>query len=445
MAPTALHVAHSHLLASRFAAALAAVAPIRGNPSADLLYALALAGIGEVEAAAPLLAAIAAANAKNRHPVLDLLPLLPAAAAPAHLRAAAARRPHDPALPAALATILAEIGPMDEALEAFRRVVALAPAEAAGWSNLGKALAATAQFEAAEAAFQTARRLTPGDARIAYNQAITLLKAGRYAEGWPALKVRHALPGRPPPLPGRRLTDLDIAGRTVLLRHEEGFGDTLQFIRFAPLLADRGARVIAAVPPGLRSIVATVPGLKAVHGMNDLPRYDLWAPLLDVPALFVDAVPANTPYFRAGPPSVALPGGRRVGLVWAGDGAMPLDRQRSLPLDALAPLAERRDITWISLQKGRPAPPWMFDPMSSVQDFADTAAIVAQLDAVVSVDTAVAHLAGALGKSVVLLDRYDNCWRWLSGRTDSPWYPRLRIVRQSSPGDWAGVIAALPL
>ncbi len=445
MSATAIRIAYDHLLAARFAATLEAIAPFRGSPPAELIHALALAGTGDAVGAAPLLAAIAAANPASRHPVLDLLPLIPAPAATAHLRAAIALRPNDPALHTALGSACAESGPMADAIDAFGRVTTLSPADAVGWSNLGKALAAQARFDAAEAAFQTALALSPADSRIAYNRAVMLLKAGRFAEGWPALRVRHALPGRPPPLPGPRLSDLDVEGRTVLLRHDEGFGDTLQFIRLAAPLAARGARVIAAMPPPLQRIVATAPGVAAVFGMADLPRYDVWAPLLDLPGLFGAAVPADVPYLRAGADAPVLPSGRKVGVVWAGDPAGLLDRQRSMPVEALAPLAEQRGITWISLQKDQAAPSWMHDPMGAVRDFADTARIVAQLDAVVSVDTAVAHLAGAMDKPVLLLDRYDSCWRWLSGRTDSPWYPKLRIVRQPSPGDWAGAVAALPL
>ena len=445
MSATAIRTAHAHLLAARFPAALGAIAPFRGTPPADLLYALALAGAGDAEDAAPLLAAIAKANPGSRHPVLDLLPLIPSDAAPAHLRAAIALRPHDPALHAALGTALTETGPMAASIDAFTSVTMLTPADPIAWSNLGKALAVEDRFDAADTAFATARTLAPDDARIAYNRAVMLLKAGRFVEGWPALKARHALPGRPPPLPGPRLTDLDVAGRTILLRHDEGFGDTLQFIRFSAELAARGARVIAAMPPPLQRIVATAPGVAQVVGMAELPHYDRWAPLLDVPALFDGAIPAELPYLRAGPAAAALPPGRKIGVVWAGDPKGLLDRQRSIPLDALAPLADRRDITWVSLQKDQPSPAWMYDPMRTVRDFADTAAIVAQLDAVISVDTAVAHLAGALARPVLLLDRYDSCWRWLSGRTDSPWYPSLRIVRQPSPGDWPGAVAKLTL
>lgn len=439
---TAIHIAHGHLLAGRFPAARDAAAPYRAAAGGALLYALALAGTGEVAAAAPLLANIAAANPANRHPVLDLIALIPPAAAAAHLRAAARLRPHDPALHAALGTILAEIGPMTDAIEAFARVTSLLPNDPAAWSNLGKACAAEARFADADAAFATARRLAPADARIAYNHAAALLKSGRLAAGWAGLAARHSLPGRPPPLPGSRLTDLDVAGQTILLRHDEGFGDTLQFIRYARPLAERGARVIAAMPPALLRIVATAPGVAGVVPVTAVSHYDRWAPLLDVPALFGDEIPASTPYLRTEPTESGLPPGRRIGVVWAGDPRGLLDRQRSLPVAALDPLRALPGISWISLQKDVVPPAWTYDPMRGVRDFADTAGIVAQLDLVISVDTAVAHLAAALGKPVWLLDRYDACWRWVTGRTDSPWYPTLRIFRQSTPGDWSGVIAA---
>lgn len=443
MPPTVIHLAHSYLLAGRFADALSAITQHRTSPAGSLLYALALAGTGDIEAAAPLLTTIAAANPAARHPVLDLLPLIPSSEAAAHLRAAAALRPHDPALHAALGVVHAELGPMNAAIDAFAAVTRLIPGDAAAWSNLGKALAAMARFAEADAAFAAARRLAPADARIAYNQATMLLKSGRLAEGWRALAARHRLPGRPQALPGPRLTGLEVAGRTVLLRHDEGFGDTLQFIRYAEKLAARGARVIAAMPAPLARIVATAPGVAQVAPLTARLVYDCWAPLLDVPALFGDEIPGGTPYLRAEEKGPALPPGCRVGLAWAGDPKNLVDHLRSVPLAALDPLRALDGITWINLQKGVPPPAWMHDPMPPVRDFADTAAIVAQLNTVISADTAVAHLAAALGKPVLLMDRYDSCWRWLTGRTDTPWYPNLKIVRQSAPGDWSGVVATV--
>ncbi len=433
----------AHLQARRFEAALAAAEPWAEDAQGSIIYALALAGSGAVEPAAPLLARIAAQNPAANHPVQDLLGLLPPGAGLPHLRAALRLRPGDARLLALLGSRLSEAGPMPEAIDAFRRVSALRPSHAPAWSNLGKALAAEARFAEADFAFAEAVRLAPGDAQIAYNRAIMLLKAGRLAEGWAALRARHALAGRPPPLPGPRLADLDVSGGTVLLAHDEGFGDTLQFIRYAPLLAERGARVIAWMPPPLVRLIRTVPGVADVATGPVLPRYDLWSPLLDVPTLFGDAVPGGVPYLHAPGPGPVLPPGRKIGVVWAGDPGGLHDGIRSMPQQRLESLREVPGVVWVSLQKGAAAPGWMFDPMPPVLDFADTAAIIAQLDAVVAVDTAVAHLAGGLGKQVLLMDRYDSCWRWLTGREDSAWYPNLRIVRQETPGDWAGVVTRI--
>ncbi len=439
----ALRAAHAHLLARRFEAALAAARPHAADPAGALLHALSLAGTGEIDRAAPLLARIAAANPGANHPVQDLLPLLPPDQAAPHLRAALRHRPDDTRLLTLLAATLADQGPIEEAADTFRRLTTLRPNDPAPWSNLAKSLAAQARFPEADAAFATASRLAPADARIAYNRAVMLLKAGRYAEGWPALQARHKLPNRPKPLPSPRLQDLDIAGRTLLLLHDEGFGDTIQFIRYAKPLAALGARVVAAMPAALTRLVATAPGIAEVTTLPSLPTHDLWSPLLDIPALFGPPLPAETPYVAAPASAVPLPPGRKVGLVWAGDPKGLLDPIRSLPVSALKPLGALPGITWISLQKGIIPPPWLHDPMPQVRDFADTAAIIAQLECVVAADTAVAHLAAALGKPVLLLDRYDNCWRWLSARTDTPWYPTLRILRQPAPGDWPSVVAQL--
>ena len=442
-----LRAALALLQGRRFAEAERAAAPWAGDADGRLLHALALAGSGEVAGAAPLLARIAAENPGRDHPVQDLLPLLPPEAGLAHLRAALLLRPDDWRLLTPLGVVLSTVGPMAEAVAAFERVTALRPGDPVAWSNLGKAAAAQCRFAAAEAAFARALVLAPADAQIAYNRAVLLLKAGRLLEGWAAFRARHALPGRPPALPGPPLDTIEVAGRTVLLIHDEGLGDTLQFIRYAPLLAERGARVVAWMPPALARLIRTVPGVADVVSGRLLPRYDAWCRLLDVPGLFgttLESIPGGAPYLgpaadRPAEPGAAAPGVREIGLVWAGDPRGLLDRQRSLPVDALTPLGAIDGVRWISLQKDAAAPGWM-RPMPPVQDLADTAAIVGGLDLVVSADTAVAHLAAAMGKPVILLDRYDNCWRWLSGREDSPWYPGLRIVRQTGPGDWAGVI-----
>ena len=251
----------------------------------------------------------------------------------------------------------------------------------------------------------------------------------------------------------------------MLLTHEAGYGDTLQFCRYVPLLAARGARIVLAVRRRCNGCWA---GCRASEGCvaanAALPDYDWHCPMMSLPSVFattLETIPAEVPYITADPAMVAdwaarLPAapGLRVGLVWAGQarpwlpGFATVDTRRSTSLAQFAPLGAVEGVRFVSLQADAPGseardpPPGLalHDPMASVTDFADTAAIVANLDLVVSVDTSVAHLAGALGKPVFLLDRYDNCWRWLSGRSDSPWYPTLRIFRQTKIGDWAPVM-----
>ena len=247
-----------------------------------------------------------------------------------------------------------------------------------------------------------------------------------------------------------------------MVLQEEGLGDTLQFLRYLPLLARRGARVVAVVPPALTRLMRTVPGVAEVpDGDAPVPRFDFHCSFNGLPRAFettLETIPCEVPYLAADPALVRqwrerLPAGDalRVGLCWAGQarpwlaGFVGLDRRRSTDLATLAPLAAVPGVRFISLQKGPAASDAagfdLLDIMDEVRDFADTAAIVANLDLVISVDTSVVHLAGAMGKPVFLLDRYDNCWRWLSGREDSPWYPSLRIFRQQHSGEWAPVIA----
>jgi len=437
----ALRAAFAHLQARRFPEAAQAAAPWAGEADGALLHALALAGSGQVDAAAPALARIAAANPGRKHPVQDLLTLLPRGAGAAHVRAALRFSPDDPRLLTALGVELTETGPVQEAIDAFARVTKLQPGDAVAWSNLAKALATELRFAEAEAAFDTAIGLAPADIRIQYNHACMLLKAGRFGEGWDAFRVRHAYPSHPPPLPGPQLDHLDVAGRTILVTHDEGFGDSLQFIRYATLLAERGARVVAWMPQPLVRLMRRVPGVAEVVTGSVLPRYDAWAPLIELARVFrtdLATIPAPISYLFAD--AAPRPPGFAAGLVWAGNPKGILNHQRNMPVEALEPLRAIPCVRWVSLQQGVAAPGWMEDNMEAMRDFADTAALVAGLDVVVAVDTAVAHLAAGLGKRVILMDRYDNCWRWLSGREDTPWYPTLRIVRQTTPGDWAGVV-----
>jgi tetratricopeptide (TPR) repeat protein len=357
---------------------------------------------------------------------------------------------------------LVDEGQVDEAIELFGQAVAADPANAAAHANLGNALATEGRFEESLVAITDALRLSPADIDININRAVTLLKAGRLREGWAANEWRHKKPGReklPPALMLPKLAHLgELAGRTIVVYHEEGFGDTIQFVRYAQLMAEAGARIILWVPQELVRLMRGQAGIAEVlTGNVNLPQFDYHCPIISLPYVFdttIDTIPARNSYIQADAALTAdwaarLPPGPRIGLVWAGEPrsydpvAQALDRRRSLPFKMLLPLTVTPGMSFVSLQMGAARDEvanGVHDPMGGVQDFADTAAIIANLDAVISVDTAVAHLAGAMGKPVFLLDRYDNCWRWLHGRADSPWYPTLMIFRQTQMGDWLGPV-----
>jgi tetratricopeptide (TPR) repeat protein len=473
---------------------------------AMLLLGLAVAGQGDAARAAPLLIRVATARPGFAHPCADLARLLPDAPGlvAAQFRACRALAPGDVRLgyayadflltigsAAAAAAVLRalllaaegfgpahnlfgmallELGDMAAAIAEFRRAAVLTPDEGGVWTNLGMALKVENRFEEAVAAHDRAVACAPDDPRLRLNRAVALLRAGRMAEAWPDYEFRLAA-RRGLNLPMERLLPavdgLDLAGRTVLAWHEEGFGDTLQFGRYLPLLAARGARVLARLPAELLRLFAGMPGVGLLEPGAALPPFDWHVPVFSLPRAFattLESIPADIPYLHVPPMQAAAWGKRlaealprgalRVGLVWGGQ-ARPwlpwfttLDARRSMALATLAPLAAMPGVALVSLQMGKPAAELrqlprgmaLHDPMGDVTDFADTAAIIANLDVVVSVDTSVVHLAGALGNRVLLLDRYDSCWRWLSGREDSPWYPGLRILRQPVPGDWAPVV-----
>jgi Flp pilus assembly protein TadD len=443
---------------------LLAVAP--RDVEAKLLLGLALGAQGRLDEAMPLLDAVARTRPGHAHPCRDLAELLvrlgrPAEAA-AQFRVWLAQAPADARTHHALGLVLAELGEIEAAISHLRQAVAIDPVPAAGWSNLGMLLKIERRFDEAIAAHDAAVLRAPEDPQIRVNRAVALLQAGRMTEAWRDYEWRLRQPGHTRLPLARLLPDiagLDLSGRTVLITHEEGFGDTLQFVRYVPLLAARGARVVLAVPRELERLLGGLAGVSEMCPFGaTLPRFEYHCPVFSLPRAFgttMETIPGETPYLSVDPGLASkwerrLPsGGRRVGLVWAGQarpwlpGFSTLDGRRSAGLAAFAPLTGTPGVCFLSLQiwpaaaQTPPAGLVLHDPMPAVDDFADTAAIIAGLDLVVSVDTAVVHLAGALGKPVFLLDRYDNCWRWFSGREDSPWYPGLRIFRQERLGDWA--------
>jgi Flp pilus assembly protein TadD len=377
-----------------------------------------------------------------------------------HFRCALALRPDYPEAHNDLGSALAQQGRLDEAVASYGRALALRPDYPEAHSNLGSALADQGRSGEAVAHFRRALALRPDYPEAHSNLAIVLLARGDMAAGWEEYEWRWKVPhmikatrnfAQP------RWRGEAAEGRTLLIHAEQGFGDTVQFCRYAPLAANRGLRVILEVQEPLLRLLRCLPGVDLVAGPGeDLPSFDLHCPMLSLPLALATAtasIPSAASYLHSDQAQVAawrtrlgaMEGERlRIGLAWAGNPDLPSDRRRSLTPDRLAPLFDVSGLHFFSLQKGGPTAPEAFpltDLMDELGDFADTAALVANLDLVISVDTAVAHLAAAIGKPVWLLNRFDSCWRWQAGRRDSPWYPTLRLYRQPRPGDWATVLA----
>lgn len=363
-----------------------------------------------------------------------------------------------------LGQALLALNKVAEAIDCHHKAVALAPDSADAVNDLAVALAQANRCEEALETAAQAIRLAPDYARPRLNQAMMRLKLGRLREGWAAYEWRwrhRAQDDRPP---GEDWDGGPLAGRTLLLFAEQGYGDSLQFIRFVSSVLPRDGRVLLRVPSRLARLFGQIEGVDEVIPHDaPLPPYDCRLSLMSLPRIAscgLEDIPAESPYLRPDPHEAArwarrlevLPG-LKVGLAWAG-AARPhdqeanlLNRRRSLRLADFLPLSEIAGVSLVSLQKDRPQseaiPPGLAlaDWMEGVNDFAATAALVAGLDLVISTDSAVAHLAGALGKPVWILSRFDGCWRWLMDRDDSPWYPSARLFRQTTPGDWPEVVA----
>ena len=377
--------------------------------------------------------------------------------------AAAVRlQPGEAGLMTDLGHALQSLGRFAEAEHWLAEALRLRPDDPQALTNLGQLLDDLGRAEEAEALHRAALRIAPAHAGVRYNVAMCLLMQGRLAEGfadyharWEALEWTPRFPA--PPWAG------EPAG-TVFVHEDQGAGDYLQFCRLVPLAAQR-TRVLLQVPPPLRRLLRSLAGDYTVvnpedYQGRDAPAFDHHCPLIDLMhalRLTGETIPA-APYLAAEPALVAawrarlaaLPG-RRVGLVWAGNPDYPHDRARSLPYAALAPLQGVPGVSFVSLQKGGAA--WtqrapgalpglaLHDWTGELGDYADTAALIAALDLVVSVDTSVAHLAGAIGAPVWMLNRPDTDWRWGKQGSATPWYPSMRIFRQAVPRVWEPVLA----
>ena len=391
------------------------------------------------------------------------------------LRAAVAERPEFVPALANLGLVLGELDRPADAATVLEQAAAVSPQAAEVHFALAGAYSALYRLEEAKASYRRALALRPEFVPTRWNLSHLELLTESFDAGWELFESRWAIE----PLASRRWSGAqpqwageDLRGKTLYVFSEQGFGDTIQFVRYVPLAIRRGAKVILRVQPELVRLAATLEGVTDVGPIGGAPpvssppECDFYCPIMSLPRAFgttLATIPAAVPYFAADRDAVAAwrrrlgdHGPLRVGLVWS-SGIRHYERSifyagvaKSMTLAQLAPLARVRDVAFYSLQKGEPAreaarPPSgmrLVDLGSELRDFADTAALMEALDLVIAVDTAAVHVAGALGKPVWNLVKYHACWRWLRGRTDSPWYPTMRLFRQPEPGDWTSAVEA---
>lgn len=353
------------------------------------------------------------------------------------------------------------VGQFESAARCFAQAIERKPDYLDAWINLSVALKDMGRLEEAEAVQRDAVQLAPDDAEAHFNLALVLLQQGKWREGWLEYEWRWRMDkfqGLRRDFRQPRWDGGAFDGKTLLVTAEQGFGDAIEFARFVPLAAARGGQVVLECRPGLERLMATLSGCAEVVTLGEtLPRFDLHLPLMSLPAALgvdLETVPATVPYLAvpegAGDFSdLAAAPGFKVGVVWAGKASRRDNALRSCTPDDLLPLLDVAGVRWFSLQVDGDGVGWPVGraPLAlaaRLGDFADTAAAIASLDLVITVDTAVAHLAGALGKPVwVLLSRPCNAFLWMEDRVDSPWYPTARLFRQPEPGDWSGVVAEL--
>jgi hypothetical protein len=380
-------------------------------------------------------------------------------------------------------------GRQAEAAQAYDRSVRLNPLQPVLLNRLGLLLEALKQPEDAQDAFARAEKAAPLEAEYAnnhgamlrmagqplkasrhfgahWNESLVRLLLGDFVEGWRRYEWRwkHGhLPSPQRAFTQPRWNGSPLKGRRLLVYWEQGYGDVLQFVRYAPLIP-RDAQdppILLECQRDLAPILRSLPGVSVIATGDPLPDFDLQVPVLSLPLLFgtrLETIPSRVPYLRAEPDAVArwrdrlsgLPG-LKVGIVWAGSPTHGNDRNRSIGLAPFVRLAAIPGVSLVSIQKGPTEgqaanPPGSFPLLNlspDIRDFADTAAIMTSLDLVVCVDTSVAHLAGALGVPVWVLVPFMPDWRWLLDRADSPWYPTMRLFRQAQAGDWDGVLDRL--
>lgn len=439
------------------------------NIDAQADYGTALAMTGAPDAA---LAAFDRALAINpRHPgaclnrANTLATLNRLAEALDALATAHAADPSNPQIPCNRGNVLAQLGRLDEAVASCGEALALRGDFVEAMTNRGNTLLLMNRNAEALDSYQQALRLRPDDADAHYGASFVHLRLGDFTPGWREYEWRW----RRTELAGYR-RDLGhpawdgttaLAGQTLLLHAEQGLGDTIHFVRYAPLLADRGARIVLEVQPSLKPLIAEMPGSTVVGRGERLPPFDLHCPLLSLPLVTgttAATIPAEVPYLAA--PAARIDEWRerlsganhlKVGVAWSGNRAYRNDRHRSMALRDIAPLLSTPGVAFYTLNPDLPADEAEFlagltqvtHIAGHFRDFADTAAVVHHLDLVVTTDTSIPHLAGAMGKEVWIMLGFAPDWRWLLDREDSPWYPTATLFRQEAIGAWGPLVARI--
>jgi tetratricopeptide (TPR) repeat protein len=376
--------------------------------------------------------------------------------AAAESRAAVALQPQSPDFLNTHSHILNRLGNLDESMQASQAALALRPRFPEALNNLANVMRKKGMWQQAIATFQQSLAISPAQPQTKFHLALLHLLLGDFERGLPMMEVRWETlpPNQRPKSPVPMWDGSPLNGRRILLYSEQGFGDTIHFARYIPMVEARGGKVIVLCQPELRSLLQTLPGDRQVFAEGEpLPPFDLHCPLMSLMLMMgtrMATIPAQVPYLFADAQRaqqwrqrIADTGpGKKVGLAWSGSPQNVNGRHRSLPLAAFAPLA-KLPVTFFSLQKGQDLfpsqqPPEMrlIDWSRELHDFADTAALIAGLDLVITIDTAVAHLAGAMGKPTWVLLSIGSDWRWFIDRDDSPWYPTMRLFRQPALGDW---------
>jgi Flp pilus assembly protein TadD/GR25 family glycosyltransferase involved in LPS biosynthesis len=363
------------------------------------------------------------------------------------------------------AAALQQLGRIEEALACRRKHVQFVPNNPMAHAQLAMSLVEMRRMEESEAEFAAAVRLSPEEPDLRSDRAMSWLLRGDFARGWPEyewrLKQADAKPTPPANVP--KWQGEDLSDRMLLIRCEQGLGATIQFIRYALLLADSAKKVIVECQPPLLRLLQSLPKqLTLLPAGYELPPADFWIPLLSIPGVLrttLESIPSGVPYLGAERARVEQWKARlekyprrRIGVAWQGNPQYGGDRFRSIPLESYAPLAQIREATLISLQKG-PGEDQLAkasfpikspgEELDAEAPFLDTAAIMMNLDLVITSDTSIAHLAGAMGKPVWAALSYTPDWRWMLDREDNPWYPTMRLFRQNRPGDWASVFSRM--